>query len=33
VGPDIWTALAWCVGILILAYIFAMVAYRRRRIA
>jgi ABC-2 type transport system permease protein len=30
VGSDIWTALAWCVGILIVAYIFAMVAYRRK---
>jgi len=31
VNTDIWTALAWCVGILTVAYIFAMVAYRRRR--
>ena len=30
VGTDIWIALAWCVGILIIAYTFAMVAYRRR---
>jgi ABC-2 type transport system permease protein len=30
VGNDIWIALAWCVGILIVAYIFAMVAYRRK---
>jgi ABC-2 type transport system permease protein len=30
VGTDIWIALAWCVGILIVAYLFAMVAYRRR---
>ena len=30
VGTDIWIALAWCVGILIVAYVFAMVAYRRR---
>ena len=29
VGADIWTALAWCVGILIVAYVFAMVIYRR----
>src|SRR5450755_4655979 len=29
-GTGIWTALAWCVGILIVAYIFAMVIYRRR---
>ena len=30
VGHDIWTALAWCLGILIVAYIFAMRAYKRR---
>ena len=30
VSTDIWIALAWCVGILIVAYIFAMVIYRRR---
>ncbi|GAA1277520.1 ABC transporter permease [Planotetraspora silvatica] len=30
VGTDIWIALAWCVGILIVAYIFAMASYRRR---
>ncbi len=30
VGTDIWIALGWCVGILILAYGFAMVTYRRR---
>jgi len=30
VDTDIWIALAWCVGILIVAYSFAMVAYRRR---
>jgi ABC-2 type transport system permease protein len=30
VGTDIWTALAWCVGILIVAYIFADISYRRR---
>ena len=30
VGSDIWIALAWCVGILVLAYGFAMVTYRRR---
>jgi ABC-2 type transport system permease protein len=29
-GSDIWIALAWCVGILIVAYVFAMVIYRRR---
>jgi ABC-2 type transport system permease protein len=30
VGSDIWIALAWCVGILVLAYMFAMVVYRRK---
>jgi ABC-2 type transport system permease protein len=30
VGTAIWTALAWCVGILIVAYIFANITYRRR---
>lgn len=30
VGTDIWVALAWCFGILVVAYAFAMVAYRRR---
>ncbi|HLH84688.1 MAG TPA: ABC transporter permease [Trebonia sp.] len=30
VGTDIWTALAWCAGILIVAYAFAGIAYRRR---
>ncbi len=30
VGTDIWIALAWCVGILIVAYIFANITYRRR---
>jgi ABC-2 type transport system permease protein len=30
VGTGIWTALAWCTGILIVAYIFANVSYRRR---
>ncbi|MDQ1545904.1 MAG: type transport system permease protein [Actinomycetota bacterium] len=30
VGTDIWVALAWMVGILIVAYIFAQVIYRRR---
>jgi ABC-2 type transport system permease protein len=29
-GTGIWIALAWCVGILIVAHIFAMVTYRRR---
>ena len=30
VGTGIWTALAWCVGILVVAYIFASISYRRR---
>jgi ABC-2 type transport system permease protein len=30
VGSDIWIALAWCVGILIVAYAFAMRTYRRK---
>jgi ABC-2 type transport system permease protein len=30
VGTDIWTALAWCVGILVVAYLFANISYRRR---
>ena len=30
VGTDIWIALAWLVGILFVAYGFAMLAYRRR---
>jgi ABC-2 type transport system permease protein len=30
VGGEIWIALAWCVGILLIAYVFAMVAYRRK---
>ncbi len=29
-GSDIWVALAWCVGIMVVAYIFAMRAYRKR---
>ena len=29
-GTDIWTALAWCVGILVVAYLFANMSYRRR---
>ena len=28
VGPSIWTALAWCVGLTIVAYVVAMRAYR-----
>ena len=30
VSGDIWIALAWCVGILIVGYVVAMVVYRRR---
>jgi ABC-2 type transport system permease protein len=30
VGTDIWVALVWCVGILIIAYVFAMRTYRRK---
>ena len=30
VGNDIWIALAWCVGLLMVAYVFAMVTYRRK---
>ena len=30
VGSEIWIALAWCVGVLLVAYVLAMVAYRRK---
>ncbi|MEU4528585.1 ABC transporter permease [Micromonospora ureilytica] len=30
VGAGIWTALAWCVGILVVAYLFANLTYRRK---
>src|ERR1700690_580260 len=30
VGSGIWTALAWCVGILVVAYVVAGFTYRRR---
>jgi ABC-2 type transport system permease protein len=30
IGSDIWVALAWCVGILIVAYLAAMAIYRRK---
>src|SRR5512145_2115660 len=30
VGTDIWIALAWCVGIMLVAYIFAMRVYKKR---
>lgn len=29
VGTDIWTALGWCLGILVVAYVLAMLTYRR----
>jgi ABC-2 type transport system permease protein len=30
VGNEIWVALAWCVGILLVAYFFAMRVYKKR---
>jgi ABC-2 type transport system permease protein len=30
VGTDIWVALGWCLGILVVTYYFAMAAYRRK---
>lgn len=30
VGDDVWVALAWCVGLLVVAYLLAMATYRRR---
>ncbi|MGG4439838.1 ABC transporter permease [Brevibacillus fortis] len=30
VGNDIWVALAWCIGILLVAYFFAMRVYKNR---
>jgi ABC-2 type transport system permease protein len=30
VGSDIWLALAWCAGIMVVAYAAAMATYRRR---
>ena len=30
VGADLWTALAWCVGILVVAYLVAMAVYHRK---
>lgn len=29
VGNEIWVALAWCLGIMVVAYLFAMRAYKR----
>ena len=31
VGSDIWIALAWCLGILVVAYLFAMRVYNKRK--
>ena len=30
VGNDIWVALAWCLGTMVIAYFFAMRAYKKR---
>jgi ABC-2 type transport system permease protein len=30
VGTDLWIALAWCIGILVVAYYLAMATYRRK---
>ena len=30
VGADIWIALGWCVGVLVVAYVIAMAIYRRK---
>jgi ABC-2 type transport system permease protein len=30
VGNEIWVALAWCVGIMLVAYVFAIRAYKKR---
>ena len=30
VGSDIWIALGWCVGLLVVAYLLAMRIYRRK---
>ncbi|MFJ8957735.1 ABC transporter permease [Lentzea sp. NPDC102401] len=30
VGTDIWIALAWCIGILVIAYVLATITYRRK---
>jgi len=29
VGNEIWTALAWCIAIIVVAYIFAMRIYKK----
>ncbi|GAA2797848.1 ABC transporter permease [Kribbella solani] len=30
VGHGVWVALAWCIGLLVVAYVLAMVIYRRK---
>lgn len=30
VGTNLWVALAWCIGLLLVAYMFAMRAYKKR---
>ncbi|MHB8089596.1 MAG: ABC transporter permease [Anaerolineaceae bacterium] len=30
VGNELWIALAWCIGIMIVAYFFAMLVYKKR---
>ena len=30
VGASVWTGLAWCLGILVVAYALAMVTYHRK---
>ena len=30
VGSDVWVALAWCVGLLVVAYLLAMRTYRAK---
>jgi len=30
VGNELWVALAWCIGVMLVAYIFAMRAYKNR---
>lgn len=30
VGDDIWIALAWCTGVLVVAYAIATAVYRRK---
>jgi len=33
VGADLWIALAWCGGILVVAYVLALLSYRRRALS